>query len=106
MRAPPRGGYFAVDGSIFLDGDYLIHAGRGTHPVVTARATPADGRVDFTNKEIRLDQRLELRGPRYLWIRLILLKRRLDEPARRSASRRPATAAFGRGQGDVRLEQA
>jgi hypothetical protein len=72
--------YFAVDGSTFLDGDYLIKgvAGRILWKVVRQHAQ--EGRVDFTNKEIRLDRSLELPEHRdNLESRLILLKRRLDE---------------------------
>jgi adenylate cyclase len=100
--------YFAVDGSIFLDGDYLIRGVAGRILWSLLEQYVASGRVDFTNKEIRLDERLELPGFRdNLDTRLILLKRRLDE--RGAAIRLDKT---GRGrfrllvEGDVRLDQA
>ena len=72
--------YFAVDGSIFLDGDYLIRGVAGRIFWSLLEQYVASGRVDFTNKEVRLDPRLELPGFRdNLDTRLILLKRRLDE---------------------------
>ena len=81
MRASAtRVRYFAVDGSIFLDGDYLIRGVAGRILWSLLEQHLADGRIDFTNKEIRLDPRLELPGFRdNLDTRLILLKRRLDE---------------------------
>ena len=72
--------FFPVDGSTFLDGDYLIKgvAGRILWKVLGQHET--EHRDEFTNKEMRLDPALELPDFRDNFeSRLVLLKRRLDE---------------------------
>ena len=98
--------FFGVDGSVFLDGDYLIRgvAGRILWSLVGQHV--AEGRTDFTNKEVRLDPSLELPDLRDNFeSRLILLKRRLDE---RDAPIRIEKTGRGRFRlvvdGPVRLE--
>lgn len=71
--------HYEVDGSTFLDDDYLIKgvAGRLLWKVVTEHV--ATGRTEFTNREARLDPALELPSLRDNFeSRLILLKRRLE----------------------------
>jgi hypothetical protein len=104
--ATTRVRFFAVDGSTFLDGDYLIKGVAGRVLWVLLSHHAREGRIDFTNKEVRLDPSLEL--PEFrdnLESRLILLKRRLDE---REAPIRIEKTGRGRFRllvdGDLRLE--
>jgi predicted pyridoxine 5'-phosphate oxidase superfamily flavin-nucleotide-binding protein len=74
--------YFPVDGSTFIDGDYLIKGVAGRLLWSLLAQYQSEGRVEFTNREARLDPTLEL--PEYrdnFENRLILLKRRLAERA-------------------------
>jgi adenylate cyclase len=110
--APPspsvmRVRFFALDGSTFLDGDYLIKGVAGRVLWVLLGHHAREGRIDFTNKEVRLDPSLEL--PEFrdnLESRLILLKRRLDE---RDAPIRIEKTGRGRFRllvdGELRLEE-
>ncbi|MCU1371950.1 MAG: ptsp [Ilumatobacteraceae bacterium] len=91
--------FFAVDGSTFLDGDYLIKGVAGRLLWSLLRQNQDEGRIEFTNREVRLDPSLDLPDFRDNFeSRLILLKRRLDE---RGAPIRIAKTGRGRFRLDV-----
>lgn len=84
--APPAEGrpavlrYYREDDSVFLDDAYVIRGVAGALLFAMASDFAQTGRVEFTNRELRLDPRVPLPplGDN-LEARLILLQRRLDE---------------------------
>lgn len=95
--APVHVRHYAVDDSIFLDGYYLIKGIAGAILRKILRDHLADGRCDFSNRELRLSP--DLRLPEIsdnLEARLILLQRRL-------ADRSDAIALVRTGRGRLRL---
>jgi adenylate cyclase len=72
--------HFAADHSVFIDNDYLIKGVAGAVIWKLLRDHLETGRIDFTNRELRLDPALKLPDiTDNLEARLILLQRRLAE---------------------------
>jgi hypothetical protein len=72
--------HFGSDDSVFVDDAYLVKGVPGRILCKIVHAHLAQGRSEFTNKEIRLDSSLQL--PDFkdnLETRLILLRRRIEE---------------------------
>lgn len=72
--------HYQADDSIFIDDAYLIKGIAGRIFWKLVQSYTQTGRVDFTNKEIRLDAKLQLPDLKdNLETRLILLRRRLQD---------------------------
>ena len=72
--------HYAVDGSTFLDDEYVIKGVAGRLLWKLAAEHAATGRTAYTNREARLDPALELPSFKDNFeSRLVLLKRRLEE---------------------------
>jgi len=72
--------HFAADDSVFLGDEYLIKGVAGAILASLVRAHVREQRVDFTNRELRLDASLKLPDlGDNLEARLVLLQRRLAE---------------------------
>jgi len=82
---PPHGAalhvrHFKANDSVFINGDYLIKGVAGAIFRTLLRDHLHSGRVDFTNRELRLDPALRLPDVAdNLEARLLLLQRRLQE---------------------------
>ncbi len=97
LRAPDRPvemQHHAQDDSVFIEGDYIIKGVAGRLLLFLVQTYLTSGRLDFTNREVRLSEDMRLPGYRdNLETRLLLLQRRLEERAAPIRITRP-----GRGQ--------
>ncbi len=90
--------HYTADDSVFIDNEYLIKGVAGRVLWRLLQSYSAEQRVDFTNKEIRLDPTLELPDIKdNLEARLALLRRRLED-------RCEFMRIVNTGRGRIRLE--
>jgi hypothetical protein len=72
--------HYSADDSVFLDNEYLIKGVAGQILWRLLQMYTSDQRVDFSNREMRLDTNIELSEMRdNLDSRLVLLRRRLED---------------------------
>jgi hypothetical protein len=101
LAGPMEVTYYHADDSVFIDSDYVIKGAPGRILWKLLREHVADGRVQFTNRELRLDEQLELPpGNDNLDSRLVALRRRLADGSWGIGLERVA-----RGRLELRLER-
>jgi adenylate cyclase len=102
MEAPAHVRHYEADDSVFIDNEYMIKGVAGRVLWRLLQSYVDERRVDFTNKEIRLDATLELPDIKdNLEARLALLRRRLED---RCEFIRISNTARGRIRLDVKRE--
>jgi adenylate cyclase len=93
--------YYQADDSVFVDDDYVIKGVPGRILWRLLRVNDAEGRTSFSNRELRLDERLGLpAGNNNLEARLLVLRKRLAV-----AECGIGLERVGRGRFELRLER-